>query len=291
MTSTVRSMTGFGAARRDAGGVVAEVEARSVNNRHLAVSIRAPSAFDARQPEIEALVRTKLQRGSVNVSISVRSHRKCAPGRIVAGVVEDYLRQLADAGLPAPPEVVGDLLRLPGAVEDAEDAGLTDAEFEAAAQACEAALVALVSMREREGAALATELTAGIDDVARLAAAVEARVPEAVRAAQERLKERLAALLGDAAVPAELVAREVAVLADRSDVAEEVARLASHVAQWREALASGGPIGRRLDFLAQEMGREVNTIGSKSQDTEIARAVVDLKVAVERLKEQAANVE
>jgi uncharacterized protein (TIGR00255 family) len=130
-----------------------------------------------------------------------------------------------------------------------------------------------------------------VDEVERLAGVVASRVPEAVAAAHERLKERLAALLGDTAVPAELVAREIAVLADKSDVAEEVARLASHVAQWRAALAEGGPVGRRLDFLAQEMGRESNTIGSKSQDETIARAVVDMKVAVERLKEQAANVE
>jgi uncharacterized protein (TIGR00255 family) len=287
----VRSMTGFGAARREAAGVVAEVEARSVNNRGFSASLRGPSSFDARMKELEALARTRLQRGTLNATISIRSPREAAPARINAAVVNDYARQLAAAGLPTSADVIGHLLRLPGAVEDAPPAEFGDAEFALAKDAFDAALTVLIEMRDREGAALAAELAAGAADVERLAAVVAARAPEAVKVAHDRLKERLAALLGDASVPAELVAREIAVLADKADVAEEVARIASHVAQWREALETGGPIGRRLDFLAQELGREANTIGSKSQDVEIARAVVDLKVAIERLKEQAANVE
>jgi len=287
----VRSMTGFGAAVRETAGTVARAEVRSVNNRHLAVSIRAPSAFEARNPELEAVVRGRLVRGSVNVTLSVRSRRATAPSRINAPVVEDYLRQIAEAGLPTVPGLVGDLLRLPGAIEDSPPTPLGDEEFVPVRDALDAALVDVVAMREREGAALAAELLGGAAEIERLAALVAARVPAAVTAAHARLRERLASLLGDATVPAELVAREVAVLADRSDVAEEIARLASHVQQWRDALAEGGPVGRRLDFLCQELGREVNTVGSKSQDSEIARAVVDMKVAVERLKEQTANVE
>ena len=287
----VRSMTGFGAATREAGGAVAQVEARSVNNRHLTVSMRAPAAFDARQAELEALVRARLQRGTVTVTISVRAPRNAAPSRINAAVVKDYARQLAEADLPTSPDVIGQLLRLPGAIEDAPPATFGEEEFSLVREALEAALGALLEMREREGAALHAELDVGAIDIERLAGLVASRVPAAVAAAKARLEERLAALLGDTALTPELVAREVAVLADRTDVAEEVARLASHVAQWRDALREGGPIGRRLDFLAQEMGRETNTIGSKSQDEALARAVVDMKVAIERLKEQAANVE
>ncbi len=284
-------MTGFGAARRETPGAVAQVETRSVNNRHLTVAIRAPSGFDARQSELEAFVRSRLQRGSVSVTISVKARRDVAPGRINAAVVEDYARQLAAAGLPTSPVVIAQLLRLPGVVEEAPPAALGDEEFALVRDAVDAALAALVEMREREGAALAADLEGGIAEIERLAGAVRARVPEVLKAAHERLKERLAVLIADAAVPEDLVAREIAVLADRSDVAEEIARLASHVAQWRDALREGGPIGRRLDFLAQELGREANTVGSKSQDSELARAVVDMKVAIERLKEQAANVE
>ena len=289
--AAVRSMTGFGAARREAADVVAQVEARSVNNRHLSVSIRGPAAFDAKQPELEALVRARLQRGTVTVTISVRARRGAAPSRINAAVVEDYVRQLSASGLPTSPEVIAQILRLPGVLEDAPQDAFGDAELALARDALDAAIAELIEMRGREGATLAAELDAGAADVERLTAVVASRVPDALKTAHDRLKERLAALLGDAEVPAELVAREIAVLADRSDVAEELARLASHVAQWRGALAEGGPIGRRLDFLAQELGREANTIGSKSQDETIARAVVDMKVAIERLKEQAANVE
>ena len=287
----VRSMTGFGAAIREAAGTVARAEVRSVNNRHLAVSIRAPSAFDARHADLEAAVRARLSRGSVNVTLSVRSKREAAPSRINAAVVADYLRQVGQAGLPAAPGLVGDVLRLPGAIEDVAPAPLADDDFAPVREALDAALADVVSLREREGAALAADLLAGAAEIERLAAAVAVRVPAVVAAAQTRLRDRLNVLLGDATVPAELVAREVAVLADRSDIAEELARLASHVQQWRDALAEGGPVGRRLDFLCQELGREVNTVGSKSQDAEIARAVVDMKVAVERLKEQTANVE
>jgi uncharacterized protein (TIGR00255 family) len=287
----VRSMTGFGIARREAEGDVAQVEARTVNNRHLAMTIRVPGAFESRLPELEALARTRLQRGTLNATINVRVRRDVAPGRINGPVVEDYARQLAAAGLPTTAEVIGQILRLPGAVEEAPPQPLGDAEFALAREAFDAALVGLVAMREREGAALSSELESGAIEVERLAGLVAARAPAAVRAAEARMKERLATLLGDATLPQEIIAREIAVLADRTDVAEEVARLASHVAQWRDALREGGPIGRRLDFLAQELGRESNTIGSKSQDADIARVVVDMKVAIERLKEQAANVE
>lgn len=289
--SAVRSMTGFGAARRESATTTVQIEARSVNNRGLSVAIRAPASLEAKQNELESLVRGRLERGTVNVTISVRRRRDAAPARISAAVVEDYVRQLKAAGLPMSPEVLGHVLRLPGAVEDAPPAPSTDEELALVREALGEAIDALIVMREREGIALAADLAAGAADVDRLTAAIAARGPQAVEAAHARLRERLAALIGDTAVPAELVAREIAVLADRSDVAEELTRLASHVAQWREVLAQGGAIGRRLDFLCQELGRENNTIGSKSQDAAIARAVVDMKVAVERLKEQAANVE
>jgi uncharacterized protein (TIGR00255 family) len=284
-------MTGFGAAKREGAGTVVSAEVRSVNNRHLAVSIRMPAAFDARLAELEATARAKLQRGSMTATISVRSQRETAPAKVNAAVVADYLKQLADAGLPTAATLVGDVLRLPGAVEEAPPTTFGDAEFALVRDALDAALAELVAMREREGATLVAELLAGAKELERLAAVVAARAPEVVKVAEARLKERLAALLGDATVPQEIVAREIAVMADKSDVAEEVARLASHVKQWRESLAEGGAIGRRLDFLSQEMVRETNTIGSKSQDSDIARAVVEMKVAIERLKEQAANIE
>ncbi len=292
MTSPVRSMTGFGAARRESGALVATVEVRSVNNRHLTVNVRAPAALEPRSAEIEARVRARLSRGSVSVNITLPAAASGPTSRVATAILQEHLRSLAEAGLPTGPEVVAALLRLPGSMEPAPPTVLGEADAALVLEALDAALADLVSMRAREGAALATELAAGANDIDRLAGEIAARSPETVRVAHERLRERVTQLLGDgAAVPADALAREVAMLADRSDVAEEVARLRSHVAQWHAALADGGAIGRRLDFLAQEMLREANTIGSKANDSEIARAVIELKVAVERLKEQSANVE
>lgn len=289
-------MTGFGAASREADGLAVRAEVRSVNHRGLAVSLRVPASLDAHTAALEAPVRTRLTRGSVSVSLHADRRRASAPARLQRSVIEDYLRQadaIAEAiEVPVEPPTFGDVLRLPGVFEDAPAQAPTEAEVALLAAAVDAACDALVGMREREGAALAAELGALVDEIEACAARVAERVPAAVAAQHQRLRERLAQILAPGqAVPEELVAREIAVLADRTDVAEEVSRLRSHAAQVREALAAGGPVGRRLDFLAQELAREANTTGSKCQDAEIARIVVDLKVLVERFKEQAANVE
>jgi uncharacterized protein (TIGR00255 family) len=290
-------MTGFGAAAREGEGLRVEVEARSVNHRHLHVALRAPPAVEARLADVEALVRAAVARGSVTLSVQLRRTRAAAPARIVTPVLQDYAAQLRDAaselGLELRDIDLGALLRLPGVVEDAPASALTDAEFAVLAAAVEEALATLVRMREREGAQLAPELLSLVDELERHAARVERRLPEVVQAHFRRLRERLDALLAErqAGVPDELLAREVAVLADRSDVAEELQRLRSHAAQWRAAVSEGGVAGRRLDFLSQELGREANTLGAKSSDAEVSAAVVDLKVTVERLREQAANLE
>jgi len=291
---TVRSMTGFGAASKEAAGLTVRVEVRTVNHRSLAVSVRGPSVLDALAAEVEAAVRRRIQRGSVNVSVSLARTRAAAPQRIAPAVLADYARQARDAakdlGLAEP--TLGDLLRLPGVLEEPETPDLGDDGRAGLLAAVDAAVADAVLMREREGAALAGELRGLLDAIERAAAAIEALVPRAVEVARTRLRERLAEILTPGqGVPEEVVAREIAVLADRTDVAEEVARLRSHVLQAREALSAGEAVGRRLDFLAQEFGREVNTVGSKSQDAAIAALVVEAKLSVERLKEQAANLE
>lgn len=295
MTATppadVRSMTGFGAAERTHGPRRVVVEVRSVNNRHLKFSSRLPGSLERHAKTLEDRVRASLARGSVWLSVVVRADTVAAPGRLVPEVIEDYRRQVTRAGLPQP--TMDALLRLPGVVETRtdDDEEVDDAERDLVLAALDAALADLVEMRRTEGAHLTGVLLELMDDVATQAGEIEARVPLAVVEHRDRLRTRLDALLDGDEVPEDVLAREVALLADKTDVAEEVARLRSHVAQVRDALARGGEVGRRLDFLAQEMGREANTIGSKSQDAQIGAAVVDLKLAVERLKEQAANLE
>lgn len=289
-----RSMTGFGAAEREAAGVRARAEARSVNHRSLDIKLRLPSALDARSSAFEAAVRRRVVRGTVTVSVVMERTRTGAPSRIARAVVADYARQAAEVAdeCGIDPPTLGDLLRLPGALEDAPAQGVSAEEAAVAEDAADAALADMVAMRDREGAALGVELHALVDQLEAAAAHVESRSPESVAAQRDRLKERLAVLLAPGqSMSDDVIAREIAILADRTDIAEEVARLRSHVAQWREALDTGGAVGRRLDFLTQELGRETNTIGSKCQDAEMTRTVVDMKVVVERLKEQAANLE
>lgn len=291
---SVRSMTGFGAASREVGGSAVRVEVRSVNNRGLSVSVRAPSLLDAHTAALEAAVKRHAARGTVSVAVSLSRTRSAAPSRIARAVVADYAAQAVAAAtdLALAPPTLGDLLRLPGALEDAPATEIFADELALVVATVDAALAEMIAMRDREGAALDAELRTLLDQLEAAAGRVETLTPAAVATQRDRLRERLAQLLAPGqGVPEELIAREVAVLADRSDVAEEVARLRSHVAQTREALTQGGPVGRRLDFLGQEFGRETNTIGSKCQDTEITRLVVEMKVVVERLKEQAANLE
>ncbi len=292
---TVRSMTGFGRAERHGDGITVQVEARSVNAKHLKVSWRLPSELDGMGAALEPLVRERATRGTVTLSVNLVRTTQAAPSRIDAVVLADYARQAREAadvaGLPSDVRME-DLLRLPGVLVEGGQTTLADAEVAIVRDGVAAALDQLAGMRGTEGASMHAVLSATLDEMDGHAARIAERVPVALAEHKDRLEKRLTAILeGSSGVAEDLLAREVAVLADRSDVAEEIDRLRSHDAQARDALASGEPCGRRLEFLSQEMTREANTIGSKSNDTDIRAAVVDLKLAVERLKEQAANVE
>ena len=291
----VRSMTGFGRSAVARDGVDVRVEARSVNARHLKVTTRGPALLDAHQAALETLVRERVERGTVTLSIGLTRARGAAPASIDGAVLADYARQARDAARHAGLEVtepsLDTLLRLPGVLGEPTEAALDDAEQAVLRDALAGALDALLEMRRREGEELRGVLVAGAQRIEQLAGRIEARVPVALDEHRTRLRERLTALLDGVDVPEETVAREAAVLSERTDVAEELDRLRSHAAQWRDALVAGGAVGRRLDFLAQELGREANTIGSKTGDAEIRDAVIELKLEIDRLKEQAANVE
>jgi len=289
-------MTGYGRGTADRGGRRVTVEIRSVNHRFLDVKVRGTT-----EPGIEDAIVTRLrdrvERGAVTVAVRVE-HRGAAAlsiDRDAARAAFDALRALADELGIAPPglELV---VAQPGVVAppDAEpaDAGEVVA---AATAAADAALAGLVAMRTTEGGSLARELTtraaalrALVTEIAALAAGVPADV-------QKKLGDRVRRLLGELDAPAvdpARLAQEVALLADRADVTEEVVRLGSHLEQLATVLAAdAGAVGRRLDFLLQEVGRELNTIGSKSPSAEIINRIVAAKVELEKLREQAQNVE
>jgi len=298
--AVVRSMTGFGRADAHGDDLDVRVEVRSVNARHLKLSCRAPAELDGRLHDIEALVRNHVARGTLTLTISIERRGGAAPSRIDAAVLADYVEQAREAativGLSSEIALEA-LIRLPGVLTDATSAaepGTTGPqEWDVIRAAVKGAAGELATMRAREGTSLASALRMGADAVETLVSSIRARVPDALAEHQQRLRDRLDALLGESSggMPIELVAREAAILSEKTDVAEELERLASHVAQWREALDAGGVMGRRLEFLTQELGREANTIGSKSADPAIRDAVIDLKLEIDRMKEQAANVE
>jgi len=291
-----RSMTGYGAARTRSRAVAVDVEARSVNSRSLKVTLRTPGVLSPREPDIEALVRAQVARGSVTLGVKLKFLRPEDVVRVHAEVVEGFAKAidtLRRKGIVEGPLTAEAVAALPGALETAAEAPLRPEDWRAVKGAVEAALRALDAMRTREARHLVRDLRATARRMRTNLARIERRAPLVVKEYAARLKERVETLLQGVGAPLDAVtlAREVAVYAERSDVAEEVTRLSAHLVEFERYLGSDGEVGRTLDFLSQEMLRETNTIGSKSQDVDIARAVIALKSDVDRIKEQVQNLE
>jgi uncharacterized protein (TIGR00255 family) len=295
----LRSMTGFGRATARAGTTEATVEVRAVNGRFAEVAVRAPRALNAFEPAIQTGVKEALGRGNVAVSITLQRRSEAAPLAINREAARQYARLLLDlrdaSGLrpEEAPVTLDHLLRYPEVLaapaDDDDDAERTEA-WAAVEPALAAALDALDAMRLQEGRALAEDMAHRLALIEEALAEVEGRAPRRVEEARARLRERLEDLLGDERVNRDRLETEMALLADRLDVAEECVRLRSHLAQFREALAAPEAVGRRLNFLAQELNREANTIGSKANDAEVARHAVRIKEELERIREQVQNV-
>jgi len=290
------SMTGCGDGTATEGRSACRAEVRSVNNRFLKVSLRAREGFSLLESRVEALVRRHVRRGAVQVTLEVTGPAAPAGRSLDAAQLDTYLGQLeslcAARNLP-PPKSLDGLLGLPGIlVESVPSAETVEAAWPLVERALSAALEGHDRMRRTEGEALARDMRAACQSIREVAAAIRLRVPNVVAEQRERLKERVGRILEQQglALAEGDVAREIALLADRSDIAEELVRLESHLEQFTALLAEDSP-GRSLDFLSQELAREANTIGSKSSDVAIAHAVVDLKTHVERLREQVQNIE
>jgi uncharacterized protein (TIGR00255 family) len=295
----LNSMTGYGSAQRAEGDFVIEVEARSVNNRFLKVNFRAPEPFSKSQKLFEDLVKERVSRGTVDLGIRLFRGKTTGAPTIQEAILQSYYQQLADLKkkLNIPGKVdLSLLLSLPGTVESnvvIEDEGLAERLTQVAAEGAREAVERLGQMRRDEGAALEKELKGMLDDLERHAEQVEARRPELLKDYRSRLQSRVQELLQgtDVQVSEGDLARELALFAERSDIAEELQRLRSHAAQFREACEREEAVGRRLEFMAQEMHREVNTMGAKASDSSLATIVIEMKGLVDRLKEQVMNVE
>lgn len=285
------SMTGFGQAD-DGNGLVVEV--RTVNHRHLDVACRLPKAWAGLEAEVKAEVARHVRRGRVELSVRLDTGAEGAGMRVDEAQAARYLAVAEGLAHKTGLERVLDLatlLTLPGVVVPDDAPPDPDASRERVLGGVTGALTAAAAMRRDEGAALEKEIRERAALVREGVARIEARRPEAVRQAGERLRERVAALCAGVSVDAGRLAQEVAVLAERGDVTEELTRLASHLDQFTRNLDAAEAVGRTLDFLLVEMNREANTIGAKCQDVGIAADVVVLKGEIEKLREQVQNVE
>ena len=289
----VYSMTGFGrgSSRSESGEVAVEI--RSVNNRYLDVTVRGGSETEMVEERIREALREQLERGKVTVTISVDGESEGLPRADVerARAYADALKTLADElGLREEPDLAllsgfRDVIRPRAAELDPEKA------WEAIRPAFQQALDGFLAMRRKEGEALERDVAGRLDAIEEELDAVMERAPERVPAYADRLKERIGELLDQVPVDEARLAQEIAVYADRIDISEECTRLESHLGQARSLMEGEDPSGRSLNFLLQEMHREINTIGSKANDGGINHRVVGMKEELEKIREQVQNIE
>lgn len=290
-------MTGYGRGEASNGDVTVVVELKSVNNRFRDLQLRVPREYVALEPRITNLLKDPFQRGRIDAYVRRTVH---APStRVVAdvGLANEYARAIGELAT----EVVGFdgrdvpftfILQQEGVLTLTTDHDDVDAvsEWSVLETALRAATADLLAMRGQEGAALHADLKGFVAETRALLAEIDAVATGVNDRVRQRLEARIQRMVGDHLEP-QRIAQEVALLADKADVSEETTRMRSHCDQFEEALDADEPTGRRLDFLLQEMNREVNTIGSKAAEHPISERVVDLKTTLERMREQAANVE
>ena len=288
----IRSMTGFGAAEGLVGGSRVSVELRTVNHRFFSPSIKLPSELSRWEPEVREALRRKVARG--HVTLSARTERTSNTGSIDEQRFASYVAMLRDLrdrhGLEGTIDVAT-ILRMPDVLASDDDGTKgTPAEL---TSIVESAIESLTKSRADEGGRLAGYLLERLAVVDGALARIAARAPERILAQRDRLRESVRVLTEGMAVDEQRIAQEIAILADRLDVQEELQRFASHIAAFRAALEQSGgePVGKRLGFLLQEMLREANTTGSKANDAAMLQNVVTIKEELERIREQVENLE
>lgn len=291
----IKSMTGYGSAKGQAGDLQISVEVKSVNNRYLDASVRMPRSFLFAEDAVKSAIGRHISRGKVDMFINVDSS---AADDMSVKVNEALLKGYIDAinlisgkfGLENDLTAVSagrfpDILSVEKKDLDAEEISV------GLVFVAEEALRDFDAMREREGEKLCTDVLSKLETISSLVTVVEEESPRTVEAYRNRLREKISEVLSSAGVDENRILAEAAIYADRVAVDEETVRLRSHMSQLRSMLAGGSPIGRKIDFLIQEFNREANTIGSKCQNSDIAHVVVELKSEIEKIREQIQNIE
>ena len=293
----VRSMTGFGRGEASGESIAVTVEVRSVNHRHLDIAVRLPRALAALELDVRRLVQGRLERGRVDIAVQLTPLTGAATQRVQvdAALAREYVaraRALAmELGLDGAPNLAW-LLEQPGVVrlEDPEPIEPA-APWPLLAEALGRALDELVARRTAEGDRLAEALRTLHAELTTTVEIIAVRAPGTTARREERLRDRLRALLAETAIDQSRIVTEAAVWADKSDVTEELARLRAHLAEFTLLLDKDGPVGRPLDFLIQELNREINTVASKADDLEMSQAALAAKGVLEKIREQVQNLE
>ncbi len=287
-----RSMTGYGRSDFSINGGTFSIEVKSLNHRFMDISLRCPERFYQLEARIREEIKKRFSRGSFSVFI-IATSAEAPVLRLNAAAAKAYLDAAAELKetLGVGGEIdVGFLLKMKEILYPERKAAEEGADWEAVKAALDAALRRVEEWREREGTALEKELLLRTSSLDALVKRVESRAPEAVEAYRRRLTEEMGKLLKER-VDDSRILFEAAVFAEKSDIREEITRLRSHIDMFEKYLEAGGHMGKKLDFLCQEMGREVNTIGSKAGDVDITHTVVEMKGEVEKIREQVQNIE
>lgn len=289
-------MTGFGRGEFSTDGFTATVEFRSVNSRFCEVSIRLPRTIAERESEIQRLVKGVFSRGRINVQIQIELPSDISSeqqiNREAAAAYRGLLEELRDAAGLKEPIQLEHILRFPDVFHTVENGGgEADEIWNAVLKALDEGSRKMLEMRRREGEALEKELLDRLTEIETNLLIVEEQAPERLPSARERLRDRLSEIIDDERIDNDRIEFEMALLADRLDIREECVRLRSHIDIFREAVSGDEPVGRKLNFLSQEMNREINTIGSKANDAGLSHVVVRMKEQLEKIREQIENVE
>lgn len=291
----IKSMTGYGRGEARGAGKRITVEAKAVNHRYSEAVVRLPKAYVSLEDSVKRIFLQGISRGRLDVFVNFESDRETGGQvKVDKSIALRYYESLKDLAreLELPFDVgVSQLINLPEVVSIAEEEEDLEQVGRIVEEASRVALEGLMAMRIREGISLAEDLLTRLNTFNQRVKAVEERSPFVSIEYQNRLRDRIKELLGQVPVDEQRLAMEVALFADRANITEELVRLASHIEQFQQALNAKEPVGRKLDFLVQEMNREVNTIGSKSNDLEISHHVVELKSELEKIREQVQNIE
>jgi uncharacterized protein (TIGR00255 family) len=290
-------MTGHGEARRESRLLTATVEVRTINSRYYKLNLRGGETIMSLEPRIDAVVRKHVRRGGVTVNLRIDREVSLDDYRFNSAVLLHFRREvdkLSDTQGWAERATLSDLLGLPGVVsETSAQVGFDDEQWRVVEETLEEALTKLTRMREQEGQAMARDLSDNCRQIAQELSAIELRAPVVVDSYRQKITDRISKLMAEQGISLQAgdLVREAAIFAEKADISEEIVRLKSHLSQFDAFIAEKESSGRKLDFLTQEIFREANTIGSKANDLDIGRRVIEMKTSIERIREMVQNVE